>query len=224
MGIMDRIEQFIQDLHRELEELAPTIQGAASLGSVKQSSGVGADILVQYPELKGTYEERQISITFSIASDFSQLMAGQPINKPTVTALDYLSPWMQIFVYQGCPFILRITPERKDLMTKFTRALGLESKGLRSGWPEFDDRFYLDCRGNREKAEDLLKTRGIRGQIERLAPFYLLRFEETYIKLVISIQEPADYQSQKVLGYIRDLSELAEVIRCAARAGEDQTQ
>ena len=213
MNLIKRIEQFIQDLHRELEELAPTIQGAASLGSVKQSSGVGADILVQYPELKGTYEEQQLSITFSIASDFSQLMAGQPINKPTVTAFDYLSPWMQIFVYQGCPFVLRITPERKDLMTKITRAMGLESRGLQLGWPEFDDRFYLDCRGHREKAEDFLKTRGIKGRIEMLAPFHLLRFEETYIKLVTSIEEPSDYHAEKMLGYIRNLSEVAEVIR-----------
>jgi hypothetical protein len=196
----------------ELEKITKTVEGTVSTESVKLSPGIRSTFQVQYPGLKGTFKDFQCLVNFSIISDFSQRVAGQPINKPTPTHLDYLYPWLQVYVYNQCPFILWITPKRKDVMTKITRAIGLISKGLKSGVSEFDNRYFLDCRSGKTIAESFIKKQKTMDKIEALGKIEILRFEETYIKLVTSIEKKEDYKAEKVIQYIRVLSDLAETL------------
>ena len=216
MATTDRVEEFLQGLRLELEKAAPSIGGVVSPGSVEFPE-VGAALQVQFPGVKGTYGTVPVWITFSIASDCSQLLAGQPINKPTVTMVDYLRPWLQVYAYQRCPFVLWVTPERTDIMTKITRALRLESSGLRSGWPELDDRYLLDCRSGRESAEGFLRTPAARDALQVLGELHLLSFGQTHIKLVTSVEKPGDCESETVLKHVRALSRLADLLRSVDR-------
>ena len=214
MDIIDRIEQFLQGLQLELEKLAPSIEGTVSPGSAELPA-LGYDLKVQFPVLEGTHDTHPVSISFSIVTDFSQLLAGKPVNKPTITTMDYLHPWLQIYVYQRYPFVLRITPEETDIMTKITGALGVTSRGLRTGWPAFDDHYFLDCRSGKADAEAFLRMPGIREKLEALYSLHLLCFENAYIKLVVSVEEAEDYESERVLDYICVLSELADTLGSA---------
>ena len=142
---------------KSLDKLAPTIDGSVSHGSYEFPPGGSLSLKAEFPGLKGTYGARAIWITFSITSDASQVRAGQSFGEPTIAAVDYLNPYLQVHVYQSCPFTLRLTPERTDVMTKITRLLRLESKGLQTGGSYFDGRYFLDCRSGRERAESFLR-------------------------------------------------------------------
>jgi len=211
------IEQFFEHLSFELEKLAPIIEGSVSQGSYQFLPGGWLSLRAEFPGLKGTYCELPVWITFSITSDASQVRAGQPFGKPTINVVDYMNPYLQVHAYQSCPFTLRLTPERTDVMTKFTRLLRLESKGLQTGCPQFDDRYFLDCRSGREEADGFLRRSEVRDAIEGIGKFKLLRFEKTYIKVVTCVEEPRDYQSPRILGYLHTLSELTETLAPAEK-------
>jgi hypothetical protein len=49
-------------------------------------------------------------------------------------------------------------------------------------------------------------------KIEALGKIEILRFEETYIKLVTSIEKKEDYRAEKLIQYIGVLSDLAETL------------
>ena len=190
MDIITQIQQVIQGLQNELNRAAPDIDGTVSRGTVEPLAGYCANLQVRFPELKGIHNTWPVWISFSINLDFSQLLAGQPTSKSTPMLQDYLHPWLQIYLYRTCPFVLFITPERTDFMTRITRAIGLESRGLQLGMLDFDTRYLLDCRANPEKAEAFLRTRNIPRKIQSLDALHLLRFESTYIKLVTSLDPP----------------------------------
>jgi hypothetical protein len=183
---------------------------SAELGAGGRFGGLRAS----FPGLKGTYDLFQVWITFSITSDASQVRAGQSFGKPTITTVDYLNPYLQVYLYMPCPFSLRITAERKDAMTKITRFLRLDSKGLMTGLPQFDDRYFLDClSGSNRQAEALFRRSAVRERLEMLGKFQLIRFEETYIKLVTSGDDPGDYSAEGIGTRLRNLSALGNEVR-----------
>ena len=150
MDMIERLESFVQRLQQELEAVAPSVDGAVSPGSVELRQGADlADSAVQvrYPSLKGTHAEANVFLTFSIVSDVQQLSAGEPVNRPSITEVDYVCPWLQVYVYHSkpCPFVLWISAERKDWFTRITRAIGWEPGEIEVGVSGFDDRYFLNC-------------------------------------------------------------------------------
>ena len=203
MNTFDKIHELFKSLRIELEKLSSALDNSTLLAGKPIDSG----IMGEFPRLTGTYEGIPVTIDFSIISDSSQLYTGQ-LNKPTSTLHDYLSPWLHLYFRQTYPFHLLITPPQDDLMSKFTRKLGLTSRGFQVGAPDFDTRCFLDCRSGITGAKVFLSLPDTREQIQRLSPFFLLRFDEKYVKLVSDIGVPEDYQVDRLLGYIHALSRL----------------
>jgi len=211
VNTFDKIHELFKSLRIELEKLSSALGNSNLLAGkpVELASDFGSSpaFIGQFPRLTGTYEGIPVTIDFSIISDSSQRYTGL-LNKPTSTLHDYLSPWLHIFFRQTYPFHLLITPPQDDLMSKLTRKLGLTSRGFQVGEDDFDTRYFLDCRSGITEAKAFLSLPETREQIQRLSPFFLLRFEKKHVKFISSISVSEDYQVDRLLGYIHALSML----------------
>ncbi len=215
MAAIRHVEDVMSHLQSLLGKVGPYVDGTVMEGSMTYPEKTAEVPTVSYPTLKGTCDEVPVLITFSITTDSQQAIAGRATNKPTMTIDDYLAPWIQIYAYCPSPFKLWITPEKKmsgGLFTKLSKAIGLSPSEIELGFKDLDDRYFFECRSNRSAAAAYLGNSGVQEVLRAFIDCYLIRFDDSFVKLVRTEKRASDYQVMSIVDWTRQLVKLASLL------------
>ena len=215
MVAIRRLDKVLSSLDSLLGKVAPYVDGTVTEGTEKYPEKTAEVPTVTYPTLTGTCDEVPVLITFSITTDSQQAIAGRATNKPTMTMDDYLAPWIQIYAYRPSPFSLWISPEKKmsgGLFSRLSKAIGLSPTEIELGFKDLDDRYFFECRSNRSAAAAYLGKSGVQEALRAFIDCYLIRFDDSFVKLVKTEKRASDYQVMSIVDWTRQLVKLASLL------------
>ncbi len=215
MSVTNRVEKISQELEKELAVLASSLEGTVSEGKISFASKTSDLPRIEFPVLKGTYGGMKVYVMFSPITDTQRAIAGRITSRASSGFDDYLKPWFQAYVYHASPFRMWLTAEKggkKSFLSRIMENIGLAPVEIEVGVPSLDDRYFFECQENRQAARSFLKKTGIEEKLEALGAFHLLRFDDSYLKLVYGEKDPGNYKAGEMLTRIRALADVAGLL------------
>jgi hypothetical protein len=162
-----------------------------------ETGSEAANDLFFYPEYEGTRRG------FDLCIRISEFPGGSPGSMEADDNVEYLR--VQIPLLATIP--LRISHE--GLTDRIKKALRLAEE-YETGNPDFDRSYLL--RAESQKARDLLSNPEYQALISALEPFALLIVGERSLTVSVRIDEAAQLEPNRVLGWIRGVLDVAEFI------------